>query len=178
MALARNTRKLMVWASQPPMPRLRRRTRPYRRKTSVLAAIPGTYGIWSELAHRLGCSLNAVQQSLYQEGWEGVLEAFQQERLRLGDQCLLNLIRLAKYSLNEPVRYQANCRLAEYVLPGFKPSSRVVVEGGDKPIQHQHQVLVFDVAQVLQLSAKDRLTVLEAAEARQREIERGGNGGS
>jgi len=171
-AAIRNYKRFQLAAS-PPNPKLRKRVHPFQRKNSVLKAIEGCRGIWSELADRLGCGIYIIQRTLRQEGWESVLEAFEQEKLMVGDKCVKRMIDIALYSTSDNASLEACSRVAPVFNPDFQPASKVVVEGGNKPIQHQHQhqMVVFQIpAEIMQKSIEDRMNVLEAVEAKEMEV--------
>ena len=152
--------------SPPKTPKPRRRKRPHRLKRPVLLAIPGCRGIWSVLANRLDCSIGAIQKSLSQPGWELVREAFEQEKLRALGQCVQNVFAIADYGLEVGARLSANKFILEKMHPDFKPESKLVVEGGDKPINVQH--VVFQIpAEVMERPVEDRMEILKRVEAQE-----------
>lgn len=162
-ALARVTKRMMAANAPPPMPKLRRRKRPHRCRGYMLDAIRGSKGIWSVVAKKLGCTISAVQRSLSQPGWELVLDAFQQEKLRASGMVEKRLFDIALHSVDDNASIRAAMIILPVMNPEYRPSSKVVVEGGDKPIQHQH-VHVVVTSDVLGLPPEQRLQVLEAAE--------------
>jgi len=144
-----------------PRPRkLRKRKRPHLLKTSVLKVIPGTRGLWSVLARRLGCAVSTAQKSLSQEGWEWVREAFEQEKLTAKDKCAETVFNIALYGLSDDSRLNAAKFILEKTHPEFQSQTRVTVEGGDKPIKHAH--VTFNLPpEVLNASVDDKIKLLE-----------------
>lgn len=166
--VARRRKRKLVAAV--PKPKLRKPNKPYRRKNIVRAAIPGTRGIWSELARKLDTTLSRVQSALDQEGWEDVREAFEQEKLKALDRCVRNIHDIADNSPSDDTRRLANQFILQNQHPDYHPESKVVVEGG-KPIQHQHKHIVFQIpAEIMTKSVEDRLAVLEAVEVQEKEM--------
>ena len=158
-------------SQRPPRPSLRKRQRPHRRKAVVLAAIPGTKGIWAMLAKKLDCSTNSIQRSLSQEGWEHVLEAFEQERVSALGGCVNNVFKIAAASLDVGAMLRANTFILEKLHPDFAPTSKLVVEGGKNPIQHNHRAVVIEIpAEAMGLPVEDRMKILEAVESKEKEL--------
>ena len=170
--VARNYKRFQL-AAAPPKPKLRKRVRPFKRKNSVLAAIEGCYGFWTTLAERMGVTTYTMQRVLHQPGWESVLEAFQEEKLKLGEVCGKNIISLALNSTSHEVQFKASAYLAERRIPDFHPVSKVVVEGGANPIQHQHQHqhqhVVFQ-ADIMDCGVEERMKALEVGEVKEMEL--------
>ena len=163
-------KKRLLKAQKPPKPKLRRPARPFRRKAVVLHHIVGTSGIWSVLAKRLKCAIYSIQKQMSQEGWEYVREAFEQERAQSLGKCINNVFDIADHSIDVSSRLKANKFLLEKLHPDYKPESKVIVEGGKNPIQHQH--VVFQVpAAILNRPVVDQMTVLEALERKQIEVD-------
>lgn len=168
----RNIKKLKALA-QPKPRKLRKPLRPFKRKDSVLKQIPGCKGIWSELAARLGCAVSTVQRALTLPGWECVREAFDQEKVAALDTCIMNVYQIADYSTDTPSALNANKFLLEKLHPKFHPTAKIIHEGGDKPIQHQH--VTFQIpADILNRSVEDRMEVLNMIELKEKEMEEGG----
>lgn len=117
-------------------PKLRRRIHPAYLKTTVLSLIPGCRGLWSELAKRLKCSVTTVQRAMAQEGWEWVREAFEEEKLTAREKCAASVYDLALYAESSQVRLSASTFILERTHPDFQKSSKVTVEGGNKPVRH------------------------------------------
>ena len=173
--LARRVYKVMK-NNEPPKPKLRKRKRPFQRKAAVLREISGCRGIWTTLAERLGCCVSTVQRALRQPGWENVLEAFEQEKLRAMDKCVNNVFDVADYSIDDGTRLAANRFILEKLHPNFHPSSKVVIEGGDNPLRVQH--VLFQVpAEILNRPVEDRLEILEAMDVEEKRVN-GSNGTS
>lgn len=164
-------RKRYLEAIKPRVPKPRRRKHPfYKRKNEVLAAIPGTRGIWSELARRMGCTLGTIQRALEQEGWEDVREAFLQEGLVVLGKVKNRLFDVAIHSTSDQASTNAGIRILEHLDPEFQPKSKVIHEGGSKPIQVQ-QIGFQIVADVLKLGVEERLKLLDALDAKELECE-------
>lgn len=169
MAVARAT-KVVSRYTEPPRPQLRRRLRPFKRKSTVLANIPGTKGIWSELATKLNCGVLSIQRSLRQPGWEFVLEAFEQERIRALDQCIQNVFSIANYSIDDRTRFQANSFILEKLHPEFQPTSRVKVEGEINQ-NHKHAHIVINIPpEMMTLPVQERLALLDLIDQKEQSL--------
>jgi len=164
--VARYHRKAKL-ATRPPRPRLRKRLRPVRRKTTVINAIPGTYGSITKLAQILHCTTGTLVHQLNQPGWELVKEAIQEEALRAKEQSLVNIYDIASNAANPVVRLKANCWIVEKTIPGYAPTTKMKVEGDpDYPIRHEHLHVVAH-RDVLDCPIEERKRVLAEMEARE-----------
>ena len=164
-------KKTLLQAAQQPRPRkLRKRLRPHRSRIEMMKAIRKSKGIWSILARRLGCTIVTAQNALKQEGWELLLEAFEDERLRTKARPLENILVIADYSADDGTRFNANKWLDERLNPEFQRTKKLIVEGGDRPVQLNHVIFQVDKT-LLNAPVKDRVRVLEMIEERERELD-------
>lgn len=177
---AKGTNRAIVNKANDPNPipkpfRPRKRVRPHRRKTTVLRLIKGTRGFWTELARRCECSLPTIQKMLHQPGWELVLEAFREEKIISRDRVTAQLYNLALHSGADQIRLQASQFIVERTNPDFQKQSKVTLEGGDKPIQHEHKHAVIHLPpEMITASPDDKIKLLEMLD----EVEVGNNGHS
>lgn len=152
--------RIVNGAKEPPKPKLRRRTRPHLLKTSVLKQIPGTRGLWSVLAKRLGCVVSTVQRAMAQDGWEWVREAMEQEKLAAKEGCVERVYDLARHCPSFDTQLNASKFILEKTHPDFQTKSKVQIEGGDNPIKHQHAV-IHVTPEILKAPIEDRIQLLE-----------------
>ncbi len=170
MKLARDKKRIlkrMVVGTEPPKPVLRKRTRPHRRKTTVLNAIPGTKGILTNLAANLGCTPGAIETSLNLPGWENVLQTFKEEKAKALGKCVDGLFNQAFYSPDENIRLKARTWLLEKLDIGFQNS--IKVEGGKNPLKIQHVVLQIP-AEVLNQPIDVKAKVLDMLKEKEAEL--------
>lgn len=169
MVEARRQKRFM-FLSRTPMPKLRKRTRPFRLKSSVLAAIRGCYGMMWLLAEKMECATNTMYTQLHRPGWEFVLEAFQEEKWRAKGIPVRQLLFLAENAVSEAVREQASKDADTILNPQHRQSShKVTVEGGERPIRVQHAV--FNVVEYLKrYPVETRMLALEQWEQKEKEM--------
>lgn len=133
-----------------------------------MRAIRGSKGIWSILARRLGCGILTAQKALRQDGWDALLEAFQQEGLTALDDCVENLFDLASTSVDDNVQLAATKFILEKTHPDYRPQSKLTIEGGT-PIRHEHVVIQIPV-EVMAMSVEDRMKVLRIVDEKEVEL--------
>ncbi len=153
----------------PRPPKLRKRKRPHQSRSRIRNAIEGSDGNWAVLAQRLDCAVSTIQRVLQRPEYELLLQAFQDERLKAVERCKQNIFDIANHCPVPADRLRANAFLVKHLDKHFHQSSRVTVEGGDRPIQHQHAVVQIP-ADVLDLPVEARLKVLELADEREQEL--------
>lgn len=164
------TRGRFLKAINPPLRKLRRRRRPVQYRCSVMNAIPGCRGIISVLAQRLRTTAGTLRKVLDRDGWELIREAFLEESVTAKEGLVKNVFDIADFGLDIGARLKANTWLLEKLHPDFRPQTKVLIEGGVNPIQHEHRLLQIP-AEVLQLSIADRMKVLDLADAQEAEFE-------
>jgi hypothetical protein len=157
-----------------PIQRTRRRSRPHRQRSLVLKAIPGTRGLWTVLAEKLGCSVGAIQTSMRQEGWEFVREAFEEEQLRAMDTNIMNVYRLANSSPDPGVRLRASTFILEKMDKRFQKSKKVEISGNVNH-KHAHAVIALPAEGLDGMTVEDKLAALEFADVKLLEQEMEGD---
>ena len=156
-------------AAAPKPPKLRRRLRPHQSRTKLRNAIDESHGNWAVLANLLDCCVSTVQRALERPEYELLLQAFNDERMKSLERCVQNVYDIAHFSLDVQARLKANTFLLQQLHADFQRSSKVTIEGGDKPVQVQQTVLQIP-AEVLDLPIDAQLKMLEAADAREKEL--------
>lgn len=138
-------------------------------KRMVRKAILDCYGNRKVLTERLGCAYSTVRDMLNRVGWEDVRELFDEETERLKD--------LAEDAIVKSMQSTTDIRTAtwnaRWLLErkgkdrGYGKEETINVQGGDRPVQHQHHVLL----ETLDLPLDVRRTVLAALESKETEGE-------
>jgi hypothetical protein len=168
LQIGRLKKKWMV-GSEPPKPKLRKRVKAYMRQTTVLNAIDGSGGCLTVVAKRLNTTAGMVNNILKKPGWEMVANRFADEREMRTWKCEDNVFSIANYSTDDNVRLRANQFILEKMHPDYKPVNKLTIEGGDKPIQHQH-ILIQLPAEILNAPLENRIQALEYIDAKRQEL--------
>jgi len=121
--------------------KLRFRKHPKILKNTMRTVIKGSFGIISEIARRLDVKPAVVERCLAQEGWEDLMGALEVERGLIKDVSLRRLLNTVLFSSDEGSAAKAAMWFLEKLDPDYRKVSKVQVEGGDKPIQHQSVVV-------------------------------------
>lgn len=140
------------------------RTHPPHRRTTVLRAIKGSYGIKSTICARLMITTEVFNRMLAYPGWERVAEAYREECDRLVDVAQDRLVRAMMQELDQSTALRAATYVLDRMSPQFKPKSTTQIEGGDKPIRIQQAVVNIPV-EFLNAPPEQKRAILEAIEA-------------
>ena len=113
-----------------------------------------------------------------QEGWERIVEAFDDEKLRAVEGAVDRIYDLSEFSPSDGVRLQASSKIAEALHPDFQKETRVTVSGDRRnPIRVETASVVF-TADLLDRPVEEQVRVLELAEeaVRKGRIQKGEGG--
>ncbi len=145
----------------------RRRSQPIT-KQRFLKALEGSGGIKSRIAERLECHPSAVRHALSQPDWDDVRERYFEECESVKDaaeKAIKNAI-----ESDDPQLATQNARwyLARKARErGFGDESKLVMEGGDKPIKMNNAISLDE----LNLPIEIRRKLLETIEQQEQDEE-------
>jgi hypothetical protein len=142
---------------------------PIYSKARIMKAIKGSLGNKTEIARRVGCTWGVIQQALGRESWGDVREAYQNEVEGMGD--------IAEQAIRDAIEQRLDIstasRTAQWLLSRARYKTRdlgettkIVLEGGDKPLHVVSDQIPLDT---LGLPLELRRQVLEAIEANEQE---------
>lgn len=107
-------------------------------KRKMLAAIKGSLGNKTEITRRLGCSYGTMLKYLNREGWEDIHEAYETEINEVGDLAEGTIVDAIKQ--RQDLSTAANTAKwlltrARYKDRNMQDTSKLILEGGDKPLE-------------------------------------------
>ncbi len=149
---------------KPPKPKKHRlKAIPLQR---FLNAVPGSTGILTVIAERVGCTYMTVWSAM--KRWPELVEAVEVERERLGDVAQ----QAVEYAIQQRLDVGTSARTACWVLSrpryakrGMADESKVTVEGGEHPIRHEGVVLL----DTLNLPVEMKRSILEQMDRQRQE---------
>lgn len=151
-------------------PRKKVRRVPTIKKSRYRKAILGSFGNKSLIAERLGCSVAAVYKALAREGWEDIKALLEIELERVADVAEDTILTAMKQRMDMATA----SRTAQWLLSRARhrnrkmtDESKVIHEGGDKPIQVSSAIPV----DALDLPLEVRKQILEAVERKAQEAQ-------
>jgi len=150
----------------------KRKLRPRIRRQRFMAALFDSCGILTVIGERLGCTAATVKRYLDRPDWADIREMWEEEREKLI--CLAECRIKKVLENNSPSMAQVSAQTARWVLSRlakdrYGDTKRMVLEGGDKPIEVNNKQVSIDS---LDLPLEVRKTLLEAMEKQE------GNGDS
>lgn len=113
-------------------------------REKLLKAIKGTGGIYSKIAHRLGCAPHSVRNAISRPGNEDIQKAFEEEKEKLLDEAETSVRHWIKQR-DDPGVSSTTARwflTSKGERRGFREKTTVRHEGGDTPVQLQQQNVV------------------------------------
>lgn len=113
-------------------------------KARLMRAIPGTGGLFSRIAKRLGSTPHTIKKKIHQEGWEDVREIWEAERDAIGDIAERTVQEMIQQRLDFGVastnaRWMLDRRFKER---GYGEKTKLEIEGGENPLKFQFEHVV------------------------------------
>lgn len=129
-------------------------------KRKFKRALKGTAGVYKEIAQRLNTSVHQVKKYLDRPGWEDMREAWREEKDRVMDLAEDAVARAIECEDLELATKNARWYLERKGKDkGY--SDRLEIEGGDRPVRHEHGVVVLDARKLAELSVEERKEMLK-----------------
>ena len=141
-------------------------------KIKMTKAIEGTGGIKTRIAERLGVQWASVNDALKREGWDDIREIYQDECEKVGDLAEERIVDIIK-DKNVLVAAESTKNARWYLSKkhknrGYGEESTVTVQGGDKPITVNHNLINISELDLPLETKKEILAAIEKKEAKEK----------
>ena len=162
-------RRYVIGQAGGPTIRTRMRKHPRYKKTQVLQAIKGSYGVKKTVCERLKCCRLTFDKLLSRVGWEPVAMAWAEEREKLADIAQKGVVEAIKQSLDMGTKARTALKVLEHMDPRFAPpAQKVEIQGGEVPIKHAHVHVQIPI-EALESAPEVKRAILEQTEPKEEE---------